>query len=69
MNTGEFEQSKLFSLMALSKEMFENQEKDEKIQHLESRIKELEAKCKSEYQRGIEDGKIIAEHGTTMYQE
>ena len=42
MNTGEFEQSKLFSLMALSKEMFENQEKDEKIQHLESRIKELE---------------------------
>lgn len=22
------------------------------------------AKCKSEYERGIEDGKIIAEHGT-----
>ena len=42
---------------------------NEKIQILESRIKELEAKCKSEYQRGIEDGKIIAEHGTTMYQE
>ena len=41
----------------------------ETVQQLESRIKELEAKCKSEYQRGIEDGKIIAEHGTTMYQE
>ena len=36
---------------------------------LQTRIKELEEKCKSEYKRGIEDGKIIAEHGTTMYQE
>ena len=43
--------------------------KGQTVQQLESRIKELEAKCKSEYQRGIEDGKIIAEHGTTMYQE
>ena len=40
-----------------------------KDEELESRIKELQEKCKSEYQRGIEDGKIIAEHGTTMYQE
>ena len=31
--------------------------------------KQLKEKCKSEYQRGVEDGKIIAEHGTTMYQE
>ena len=31
--------------------------------------KKLKEKCKSEYQRGVEDGKIIAEHGTTMYQD
>ena len=40
-----------------------------KNEELQTRIKELEEKCKSEYKRGIEDGKIIAEHGTTMYEE
>ena len=25
------------------------------------------ANCKKEYERGIEDGKTIAEHGTTMW--
>ena len=36
---------------------------------LEAKIEELEQKAHSEYIRGIEDGKIIAEHGTTMWQE
>ena len=42
---------------------------DKNYLQLQTRIKELEEKCKSEYKRGIEDDKIIAEHGTTMYEE
>ena len=35
----------------------------------EAKIKELEEKAHTEYILGIEDGKIIAKHGTTMWQE
>lgn len=49
-----------------SKLLFDCQDK---LNDLQIENKQLKEKCKSEYQRGIEDGKIIAEHGTTMYQD
>ncbi len=36
---------------------------------VEPKIEQLERISKSEYDRGISDGKIIAEHGTTMWQD
>ena len=49
-----------------SKLLFDCQDK---LNDLQIENKQLKEKCKSEYQRGVEDGKIIAEHGTTMYQD
>ena len=49
-----------------SKLLFDCQDELKSLQIENDQLKE---KCKSEYQRGVEDGKIIAEHGTTMYQD
>ena len=49
-----------------SKLLFDCQDE---LKSLQIENKKLKEKCKSEYQRGVEDGKIIAEHGTTMYQD
>ena len=38
-------------------------------EQLNCKITELKEYAKSEYYRGVSDGKIIAEHGTTMWQD
>ena len=39
------------------------------IEQLNEKISELKEQIKSEYDRGVSDGKEIAEHGTTMWQD